>query len=110
MTFAWSCHCAPAATAILEKFLGLSIGKLRFYRHRPAFTLDQRSTAMKSDSDREIAIFTEALKVSLQERAAFLERACEGEEDLRRKVEALLKAHDRMGDFLQEPPTGGFIE
>jgi hypothetical protein len=85
-----------------ENFASIGIDQLS--------TLDQRSTAMKSDSDREIAIFTEALKVSLQERAAFLERVCRGEEDLRRKVEALLKAHDRMGDFLQEPPTGGFIE
>jgi hypothetical protein len=29
---------------------------------------------MKSDSDREVTIFTEALKVSTQERDAFLER------------------------------------
>jgi hypothetical protein len=61
---------------------------------------------MKGDSDREIAIFSEALKFPLQERAAFLERRCGGEQNLRRKVEALLRAHDRLGDFLEEPPTG----
>jgi len=62
---------------------------------------------MKSDSDREIAIFTEALKVPLQERDAFLERMCSGDEDLRRRLEAMLRAHDRLGNFLEEPPTGG---
>jgi hypothetical protein len=62
---------------------------------------------MKSDSDREIAIFTEALKLPLQERDAFLERMCSGDEDLRRRLEAMLRAHDRLGNFLEEPPTGG---
>jgi len=57
---------------------------------------------MKSDPDRELAIFTEALKASLQERDAFVERMCAGDEDLRRKVEALLKAHDRLGSFLEQ--------
>jgi hypothetical protein len=62
---------------------------------------------MKSDSDREVAIFTEALKVPLQERDAFLERMCSGDEDLRRRLEAMLRTHDRLGNFLEEPPTGG---
>ena len=62
---------------------------------------------MKSDSDREVGIFTEALKVPLQERDAFLERMCSGDEDLRRRLEAMLRAHDRLGNFLEEPPTGG---
>ena len=61
---------------------------------------------MKNDSDREIAIFTEALKVSPEERKAFLERRCGGDAALRRKVEALLNAHARLGNFLEEPPSG----
>ena len=65
---------------------------------------------MKSDPEREVTIFTEALTVSMEKRGAFLERACGGDEELLRKVEALLRAHDRVGDFLQEPPTGGLIE
>ena len=65
---------------------------------------------MKGDSDREIAIFTEALKVSPRERAAFLERTCGGDEDLRCKVEALLKAHSRLGNFLEEPPSGESLD
>ena len=59
---------------------------------------------MKDDSEREIALFTEALKVPVRERDALLERRCAGDLELRRKVEALLKAHDRLGNFLEEPP------
>ena len=66
----------------------------------------KRCTFMKSDPEREVTIFTEALKVSPEERDAFLEYECGDDEELRRKVEALLRAHERVGDFLQEPPTG----
>ena len=63
---------------------------------------------MKGESDREIAIFTEALKIAPRERDAFLKRSCAGDEELRRKVEALLRAHGRLGDFMEEPPDGTF--
>lgn len=62
---------------------------------------------MNGDTDRELAIFTEALKVQPEEREAFLERACDGDEELRRKLQALLRAHDQLGSFLEEPRTGG---
>jgi len=65
---------------------------------------------MKSDSDREVAIFAEALEVPPQEREAFLKRKCRGDDHLRRKVEALLRAHDRLGNFLEEPPTGASVD
>jgi hypothetical protein len=65
---------------------------------------------MKGDSDREVAIFTQALKVRPQERDALLERLCGGDENLHRRVEALLRAHDRLGNFLEEPPTGGSLD
>ena len=65
---------------------------------------------MKGDPDREVVVFTEALKIPVQERAAFLNRVCAGDRNLRRTVEALLRAHDRVGNFLEEPPTGGSVE
>ena len=61
---------------------------------------------MKGDPGREVVVFTEALEIPVKERAAFLERVCAGDEALRHKVEALLRAHDRVGNFLEEPPTG----
>ena len=65
---------------------------------------------MRGDPDRELVVFTEALKVPVQERAAYLECVCAGEANLRRSVEALLRAHDRLGNFLEEPPTGASVE
>lgn len=61
---------------------------------------------MNDDASPEIAIFTEAIKVPVRDRAAFLDKACGDDENLRRKVEALLDAHERIGNFLEEPPTG----
>ncbi len=65
---------------------------------------------MKGDPGREVVVFTEALKVSVQERVAFLDLLCAGDEKLRRKVEALLRAHARLGNFLEEPPTETSVE
>ena len=59
---------------------------------------------MNVPAKREALIFTEALGVPVEKRAAFLEGACGGDERLRRKVEALLTSHQEMGDFLQESP------
>ena len=64
---------------------------------------------MKDDADHELNIFTEAIRLSLQERAAFLDTACDGDENLRGKVQALLEAYDRVGNFLEEPPGEGSI-
>ena len=61
---------------------------------------------LKGDPDREIVVFTAALAVPIQGRAEFLAHACAGDENLRHKVEALLRAHERVGNFLEEPPTG----
>jgi serine/threonine protein kinase len=61
---------------------------------------------MEPNSNRTIEIFTEAIQLPLEERTAFLDQACAGDEILRRKIEALLVSSDRAGDFLEEPPTG----
>jgi eukaryotic-like serine/threonine-protein kinase len=64
---------------------------------------------MNGESDLEVAIFTQALKVGHEDRNAFLAHACGGDVELRGKVEALLRAHDRLGSFLEEPP-GGLVD
>jgi hypothetical protein len=61
---------------------------------------------MKDDADHEVDIFAEALKVPRQERDAFLAHASGGDEKLRHRIEALLRAYDQLGDFLEKPPTG----
>src|ERR1051325_10999003 len=59
---------------------------------------------MTGKSGRDIELFTEAVQLSIEERAAFLDRACAGDEDLRRRIEALLRSNDRAGAFLEQPP------
>jgi serine/threonine protein kinase/tetratricopeptide (TPR) repeat protein len=48
-------------------------------------------------------IFNAAVEQPPNERAAFLDRSCDGDEALRRKVELLLKYHDTSGDFIKSP-------
>jgi serine/threonine protein kinase len=50
------------------------------------------------------AIFQAALeKGSPEERAAYLDRACQGDSHLRQQVERLLNAQGRLGSFLEQP-------
>jgi hypothetical protein len=52
----------------------------------------------------ERTIFLAALDIAdLAERTAYVERACSGDAELRRQVEALLAAHARSGSFLDVP-------
>src|SRR6266850_3625883 len=57
---------------------------------------------MSGPAKQEAAIFTEALNVPVEKRAAFIDGACGGDDRLRRRVEALLKSHEQIGDFLEE--------
>src|SRR4051812_32693700 len=53
-----------------------------------------------------MAIFGAALEIdSPSDRARYLDRACAGNPALRSRVEALLAAHARAGDFLEAPAT-----
>ncbi|MHC4956377.1 MAG: tetratricopeptide repeat protein [Planctomycetota bacterium] len=54
-------------------------------------------------------IYELALKKTGSERAAFLDRICGDAGEVREQVEALLAAHEEVGDFLAEP-TGGSAE
>ena len=60
---------------------------------------------MNADPNREVAIFSEILDIPPEKRQEYLERACAGDEHLRRRVEALLQVHDRAGKFLEESPN-----
>jgi eukaryotic-like serine/threonine-protein kinase len=55
----------------------------------------------------EQAIFAEALqRTSPETRMAYLDGACGTDTTLRGRVEALLRAAENAGDFLEQPPTG----
>jgi eukaryotic-like serine/threonine-protein kinase len=48
-------------------------------------------------------LFHSALEREPKERSAFLDKACAGDESLRKQVEALLAAHDEAGSFIESP-------
>jgi serine/threonine-protein kinase len=55
--------------------------------------------------NRDAEIFAEAVERPAAERTAFLEQACSGEPELRRRVELLLQGYDAAGLFLETPPA-----
>jgi len=50
----------------------------------------------------ESGIFKAVVKLAPDQRAAFLDKACDSNQELRREVESLLRAHDTSGNFLRE--------
>jgi len=50
-------------------------------------------------------LFQKALNEAPGDRAAFLDRACDGKEVTRREVESLLAHHDQAQGFLEQPPS-----
>jgi serine/threonine protein kinase/tetratricopeptide (TPR) repeat protein len=58
---------------------------------------------MPSDPKRVQAVFLAAVDQPAVERYAVLDRECGADADLRHRVEALLRAHDQPGSYLNEP-------
>jgi serine/threonine protein kinase len=50
-------------------------------------------------------IFKAAVKLGPEQRVAYLDQACGPNQELRREVESLLRAHDASSSFLQDPPS-----
>src|SRR5271156_3950759 len=63
-------------------------------------------TKMNGEPERVLAVFTEALPLPAAERSGFLDRACAGDDELRRRVEGLLRSLEKAGDFLGEAAAG----
>src|SRR5271163_2216688 len=59
---------------------------------------------MNGSEKSEMDLFTEAVQLPVEQRSAFLVTACGGDAELRANVEALLKAHQESGEFLEQAP------
>jgi tetratricopeptide (TPR) repeat protein len=60
--------------------------------------------SMKPETWRQVEqLYHAALERDASERLAFLDRACAGDEALRREVEKLIAGHERAGTFLASP-------
>jgi serine/threonine protein kinase len=53
--------------------------------------------------ERCVEIFSAALRRQSEQRAAFIDHACAGDESLRREVTLLLRSHEQSGDFISAP-------
>src|SRR6516162_2824937 len=58
---------------------------------------------MNDTPDADIAVFTEALRLPSPERIGYLDEVCACDGELRRRVEVLLRAYERAGNFLSQP-------
>jgi serine/threonine protein kinase len=65
---------------------------------------------MSNNCKGEVELFTEAINLPSGERISFLDRACAGNEDLRGRIEKLLRDHDRAGEFMEAPLVGSINE
>ena len=61
----------------------------------------------ENDSRGEENLFSAALRCAPEERAAFLDRACAGQPELRQRLEALLQAQPHIADFMETPLRSG---
>lgn len=65
---------------------------------------------MSESRERAGAVFDAAVELPPEERAAIVEQACGGDAALRRRVEALLKAHEVAGTFMVSPAQAALPE
>jgi eukaryotic-like serine/threonine-protein kinase len=73
---------------------------------------DCESLALQGDRGREVvtserwkqveSVFEQALELPVAERSQFLQRTCDGDEELRREVQSLLNSHARAGSFIDQ--------
>jgi serine/threonine protein kinase/WD40 repeat protein len=61
------------------------------------------------DPESEEAIFSTALRCAAAARARYLEKACAGQPALRQRIEALLQAQPRLGEFMERPADIGTL-
>ena len=62
---------------------------------------------MRPAADQIESILASAVDIeSAAERRQFLDRACGGDAELRRRVEELVEAHFQAGSFLERPAVG----
>src|SRR5437879_304377 len=64
------------------------------------------AVSMSNPMDREVVVFSAALRLPAGARAAYLDEACAGDAALRQRVADLLRASEEAGAFLQETALG----
>ncbi len=60
---------------------------------------------MDDDFEGDVIVFEEALRLPEAERTNYIKVVCADNADMRHRVEVLLRAYEKAGDFLRERPT-----
>jgi WD40 repeat protein/serine/threonine protein kinase len=68
--------------------------------------LEHAAQLMNELTEREVAIFIAARRLSASERAAYLDEACAGDFALHRRLDELLGVDEAAGEFLERPADG----
>src|SRR5262249_38283771 len=92
-----------ASCRAVKKNLPIREGGRPDFSHCKQWPPRARSPDMNDRSPAEEHFFAALEKGTPEERAAYLEEACAGNETLRRQVETLLAAHAEVGHFLERP-------
>jgi tetratricopeptide (TPR) repeat protein len=79
------------------------------YRSIPAACRRAPDEALMNDPSPLEAIFFAALEKAPPERAAYLDLACAGDSELRRRIEKMLAAQDQAGSFLERPARSAVL-
>src|SRR5579863_8981352 len=71
--------------------------------------MNESDDHQRPETQREAALFQAAILLTATARAAYLDGTCHDDPALRKRLEALLAAHDAYDPFLepQKPATGG---
>src|SRR5580765_3205075 len=73
----------------------------------PSMENEPKSTSASPEPRSEEAIFEAALALPPEHREAYLNQACVGDTQLRKRINILLQSHEQAGDFLQPPSPKG---
>src|ERR1700748_2173806 len=65
--------------------------------------MEGTSKSVNDRFEKELAIFSEARHLPPEQRAAYLDSACDGDADLRRRIGELLHAADQPHSFMETP-------
>lgn len=71
--------------------------------NREGLALSRDRSGMTAERWKQIeTVFEQALELPTEERQVFLQRTCNGDEELRREVESLLDSHSQAGSFIDD--------
>ena len=83
-----------------------SVSPISWGKNQPRFAMNSLKKKMDNREQSVEELFGAALDLPVERRVAFLDEACRGVPEVRRRVEEMLEENARLGSFLNEPVLG----